>query len=82
MWLPAFAAEAIWRIAADPEAILPFLIESLNHADTSRKLLTLRVLAQMGPAAQPAVPAIRATLQTDMKVRREAFKAGERITSQ
>ena len=82
MWLPAFAAEAIWRIAADPEAILPSLIQSLNHADMSRRLLTLRVLAQMGPAAKPALPAIRAIMPSDMKTRREAFKAVEKITGQ
>jgi len=81
MWLPALAAEAIWRISADADAILPSLIESLNHADTSRKLLTLRVLAQMGPAAKPAIPAVRAVMPSDMKVRREAFEALERISA-
>lgn len=79
LWLPAFAAEAIWRISSDGEAILPSLIASINHQDDSRKILTLHVLKAMGPPARSAVPAIRGTMEGDMKVRREAFEALEKI---
>jgi HEAT repeat protein len=79
MWLPAFAAEAIWRISGDADALLPSLLASLNHSDKSRKLLTLRVLTAMGPAAKSALPAIRAVMGSDMHVRREAFEALEAV---
>ena len=39
----------------------------------------MHVLKAMGPAAKPAVPAIRGTMEGDMKVRREAFEALEKI---
>lgn len=78
-WLPAFAAEAIWRISGDAEAILPSSMASLNHRSDHRKILTLRVLTAMGPAAKPAVPAIRSVMATNMQMRREAFEALDKI---
>ena len=79
MWLPVFAAEAIWKISSDAEAILPCLIESATHTERHRRVLALRTLRAIRPAAKSAVPAIQAAMKIDMKTRHEAVEALKNI---
>jgi HEAT repeat protein len=79
VWLPVFAAEAIWKISSDAKTILPTLMASLKHKDGGRRILALQALGSIGPAAENAIPAIRDAMTTDMKTRREAIDALKKI---
>ena len=79
IWLPAFAAEAIWMISNDTNAVLPSLIAGLKSPSSDRRMLTLNALAKMGPTAAPAIPAIREAMQSELKVRRYGYVALQRI---
>jgi hypothetical protein len=42
-------------------------------------MLTLNALGKMGPAAAPAIPAIREAMQSELKVRRYGYVALQKI---
>ena len=80
-WLHPCAAEAIWKISKDADAVLPALIAELQTRISSEihSMLVLNVLAQMGPAAKPAVPAINAAMKSNLGVRRHGYAALQKI---
>ena len=79
-WLRPCAAEAIWKISKDAEAILPSLMAELQKLSGEiHHMEVLYVLAQMGPGAEPAVPAIRATMKSNLGVRRYGYVALQKI---
>ena len=59
--------------------MLPPLIDWLQSSSEIRRMWSLSVLAQMGPAAEPAVPAIRAAMASNLNVRRHGYSALQRI---
>ncbi len=87
-WLHPYAADAIWKISNDATAVLPALIAELPNPISGapksgeiHQMLVLNVLAQMGPAAEPAVPAIRATMKSNLGVRRHGYTALQKINT-
>jgi len=56
--LPVLAARALWRIEANPDACLPALNSVLAGSDEDTQVFAAQVLAEMGPKAKPAVPAL------------------------
>ena len=81
-WLRPCAAEAIWKISKDAEAVLPSLMAELQKLSGEiHHMEVLNVLAQMGPAAEPAVPAIRATMKSNLGVRRYGYVALQKINA-
>jgi hypothetical protein len=81
IWLPIFAAKAIWKISSDATSVLPWLTKALKDSNQTGQMLTLNVLGEMGPAAEPAVPAIREVMQSDLRVRRYGYVALQSIHS-
>jgi hypothetical protein len=53
------AAEALWSIEGDPEAVLPALIRELADERGHRRATAAEVLARLGPSARPALPGLR-----------------------
>ncbi len=78
LWLSTLSAEAIWKISRDTNVVLTALIANLKDHGKD-PILTLTVLGQMGPAAAPAIPAIREAMQSELKVRRYGYVALQRI---
>src|SRR6185436_4032113 len=56
--LPVLAARALWRIDANPDTCLPALNSVLAGNDEDTQVFAAQVLAEMGPKAKPAVPAL------------------------
>jgi HEAT repeat protein len=62
------------------QGIGPVLLEALTHGERDPRVIAMRRLAALGPAAKEAVPALRGALRdADWIVRREAFFALRRI---
>jgi hypothetical protein len=80
-WVQVFSAEAIWKISKDTNTVLPPLIAGLKSSGEARRMFMFNVLAEMGPAAQPAVPAIREAMQSELQTRRYGYVALQRINS-
>jgi hypothetical protein len=55
-WEHLIVAEAIWKITGRIELVLPCLGQALDESNLTRKDLAIRVLAEIGPAAQPRIP--------------------------
>jgi hypothetical protein len=69
------AAEALVEIdAARADAAVPHLVARLEPADAALRESVVKLLARIGPAAEPAVPALTGLL-ADPGVRLEAAKA-------
>ncbi|MEU4080104.1 hypothetical protein DEJ45_27800 [Streptomyces venezuelae] len=68
-WLPLRTGEALWRITGRADEVVPALvgaIEPFVRSDvTPAVVLAVRLLGEIGPAAAPAVPALRAFLYAD-----------------
>ncbi|MFF0424286.1 hypothetical protein ACFYUJ_07710 [Streptomyces sp. NPDC004520] len=68
-WLPLRVGEALWRITGRAEEVVPALvaaIEPYTGGGVTRAVPeTVRLLGEIGPAAAPAVPVLRAFLEAD-----------------
>ncbi|MER5205666.1 hypothetical protein [Streptomyces sp. NPDC002825] len=68
-WVPVRVGEALWRITGRSEEVVPVLvaaIEPYTSGGVTRAVTeTVRLLGGIGPAAAPAVPALRAFLDAD-----------------
>lgn len=53
------AAEAVWRISSDAEAVLPVLLAGLTAEEREVRMRAYRLLVGMGPAAAPATPQLQ-----------------------
>jgi HEAT repeat protein len=74
------AARALWRIDAEPKEVLPLLVKWLQTGGAYTKAHAAEILAEMGPAAKEALPALRALLDDKSEnVRRAAAEAVEKI---
>src|SRR5687767_12627302 len=64
------AAEALGSIGAEPENVVPILIEALKDKDFSLKMGAISALSMYGSKATDALPALRAIAQekTDKKL--------------
>jgi HEAT repeat protein len=56
-WVAIRAAIAYWHLTADPDPVVPVLLPYIGTSPRGR--LALRGLTDLGPAAHPAVPALR-----------------------
>ncbi|MFI8960832.1 PBS lyase [Streptomyces sp. NPDC053493] len=61
LWVRVRSAAALWRVAGDAAAVLPALLEAWEENRHAR-VAVAECLAEMGPAAAEAGPAIRAEL--------------------
>jgi acetyl esterase/lipase/HEAT repeat protein len=62
------------------QSIAPVLLEALAQGEQDPRVIAVRRLAAVGPAAREAIPVLRATLaDADWIIRREAFLALHRI---
>ncbi|MFE6520842.1 HEAT repeat domain-containing protein [Streptomyces sp. NPDC057794] len=54
------AAEALWSVTGEPEAVVPVLLRALTDTGSGghRRAAAADVLGRMGPAAAPAVPGL------------------------
>jgi hypothetical protein len=64
----AAAAVAIWRIEGDVTNTLPIMIQALPEIRTPSTLQVVEGLAEMGPRAKAAVPALKAELGSWLRV--------------
>ncbi|MGI5424080.1 HEAT repeat domain-containing protein [Streptomyces sp. CA-179760] len=57
------AAEALWSITGEPDAVVPVLLRELTDTggDPRRGAAAADALARLGPAARPALPGLRRT---------------------
>ncbi|MFI9757184.1 HEAT repeat domain-containing protein [Streptomyces sp. NPDC051963] len=53
------AADALWSVEGDAEAVLPVLLRELTGGTPHRRRAAADVLARLGPAARPALPGLR-----------------------
>jgi hypothetical protein len=53
------AAEALWSVTGDAEAVLPVLLRELTGTRSGRRRRAAAVLGRLGPAARPALPELR-----------------------
>ena len=78
------AGEALWRIDGQAKVAIPLLIEALNRYPYLARG-SVRTLREIGPAAQPAVPALLSVI-ADRKakpiLRAEAAQALKTIDAQ
>ncbi len=76
------AAAALWAIEPDVSFVLPVLLAEAEaaHDDPGHRALTAGRLARLGPAAHPALPALRRLL-TDSADSWERVSAGCAITA-
>ncbi len=80
LWLTGILARALWRQDGRAEDVLPTLITLLGtETDPFFHLFACHTLREMGPAAAPAVPALRAAFQNDLITRNAAKIALEAI---
>lgn len=69
-WLPLRVGEALWRITGRAEEVVPALVGAITpfaeRGGAYRAAIeTVKLLAEMGAAAAPAEPALRAFLDAD-----------------
>lgn len=68
-WLPLRTGEALWRITGRADEVVPALVGAIEPYTGGGVLPavtgTVRLLSEIGPAAAPAVPALRAFLDAD-----------------
>ncbi|MFD0201883.1 MULTISPECIES: hypothetical protein [Saccharothrix] len=55
-WIAIAAAAALWRVEGDADRVLPTLLSRLDHPSA------LELIAELGPAAAPHLPALRTLL--------------------
>ncbi len=81
----AFTAEVrqyVMALGGVQQGIAPTLLEALAQGEQDARVLAVRQLAALGPAARDAIPALRAAMaDADWILRREAFLALRRIES-
>ncbi|MFE7899260.1 HEAT repeat domain-containing protein [Streptomyces sp. NPDC057424] len=53
------AADALWSVTGDAEAVLPVLLRELTGSGSGRRRRAAAVLGRLGPAARPALPGLR-----------------------
>ncbi|MFF8012309.1 HEAT repeat domain-containing protein [Streptomyces sp. NPDC007929] len=53
------AAEALWSVTGDAEAVLPVLLRELSDTGSGRRRHAAAVLGRLGPAARTALPGLR-----------------------
>jgi HEAT repeat protein len=79
------AAMALWKIDRKLPLVLHVLIKALDDANELICWIAAERLAQLGPTARDAVPALRRTIKRDFKislVKKAIFLALERIDLQ
>ncbi len=77
----AAAAERLWEIHHKPEQVVPVLVDCLQKAFSENRLLTVRALAAVGPAAKTTVTALKPLIyDPDDNTRLAAAKALWRIS--
>ncbi|MFF7893172.1 HEAT repeat domain-containing protein [Streptomyces sp. NPDC007907] len=54
------AADALWSVTGDANAVLPVLTRELTDSGSGRRHRAAAVLGRLGPAARPALPGLRA----------------------
>ncbi|MFI8893559.1 HEAT repeat domain-containing protein [Streptomyces paradoxus] len=54
------AADALWSVTGDADAVLPVLLRELTGPASGGRRRAAAVLGRLGPAARPALPALRA----------------------
>ncbi|MEU6684115.1 HEAT repeat domain-containing protein [Streptomyces sp. NPDC046832] len=54
------AADALWSVTGDADAVLPVLTRELTDSGSGRRHRAAAVLGRLGPAARPALPGLRA----------------------
>jgi hypothetical protein len=79
LWQSLVAAEAIWKITGEADRVLPKLIAAVDGGPRHGQAIAIRILAEIGPAARPAVPTLLKVRSTSMTVRREVNAALRRI---
>ena len=53
------AAEALWSVTGDADAVLPVLLRELSGTGSGHRRHAAAVLGRLGPAARPALPGLR-----------------------
>ncbi|MFJ8593895.1 HEAT repeat domain-containing protein [Streptomyces sp. NPDC093598] len=53
------AADALWSVTGDADAVLPVLVRELTVPGSGRRRRAAAVLGRLGPAARPALPGLR-----------------------
>ncbi|PTH86186.1 PBS lyase [Streptomyces sp. A244] len=53
------AADALWSVTGDADAVLPVLLRELTGPASDRRRRAAAVLGRLGPAARPALPGLR-----------------------
>ncbi len=53
------AADALWSVTGDADAVLPVLLRELTSPASDRRRRAAAVLGRLGPAARPALPGLR-----------------------
>jgi hypothetical protein len=53
------AADALWSVTGDADAVLPVLLRELTGRASGRRRRAAAVLGRLGPAARPALPGLR-----------------------
>ena len=80
-WVRLKAAESLWQITSEPGMALPVLTNGLIHKLANVRLESLRILAGMKLAAQPAIPRVVTLLSdTNPAIRFEATNTLRKIT--
>jgi hypothetical protein len=78
-WTAILAARALWKINADTNVALPVLEAALRATDGKTgdlsAQLAVKVLAEMGPAAKPAVPELLRVRKLNWRLWREVHDA-------
>ncbi|MFD8519819.1 HEAT repeat domain-containing protein [Streptomyces capillispiralis] len=70
------AAQALWTVEGDPDAVLPVLLAALDHGSGRDRRAAAEALELLGPAARPALPGLRRlTGADDMWERTAAARA-------
>ncbi|MFJ3672824.1 HEAT repeat domain-containing protein [Streptomyces sp. NPDC090106] len=75
------AADALWAIEGDAEAVLPALMRELSGGDTYRRKEAAEVLGRLGAAAGPAAARLRRMVGRSGAGPVEASKLWERTTA-
>ncbi|MBI4663671.1 MAG: HEAT repeat domain-containing protein [Verrucomicrobia bacterium] len=78
-WLVPVLARSIWKIEGDPDEVLPLLQRSLKSKDHFTRVLACITLAEIGPAARPALPGLEAACKISLNTRQAARHAIRRI---
>lgn len=61
------AAVSLWKIDKHVPPVVPVLIQALRHSDELVRWIAADCLGEIGPAAQEAIPALRAALEQPFK---------------